>query len=210
MSLQLGQTAPDFELDSTEGPIAFHDWSRGKWTILFSHPKDYTPICTTELGQFARRKAEFDQRNAQIIGLSVDSVDDHNGWIKDIAEVGGTAVNYPILADPDLAVAKQYGMFHPEADPKLTVRSVFLIDPSHKVRIILTYPPSVGRNVDEVLRALDALQVTDQQNVATPVDWQPGDDVVIPPSVSDQDARALYPDGWRTATPYLRFVKPAA
>lgn len=210
MSLQLGQTAPDFRLDSTEGPIQFHDWSRGKWTILFSHPKDYTPICTTELGQFARRKAEFDRRNTQIIGLSVDSVDDHIGWARDIAEVGGSAVNYPILADPELAVAKQYGMFHPEADPKLTVRSVFLIDPSHKVRLTLTYPPSVGRNVDEVLRALDALQITDRQNVATPVDWQPGDDVVIPPSVSDQDAHALYPDGWRAATPYLRFVKPAA
>jgi peroxiredoxin (alkyl hydroperoxide reductase subunit C) len=206
MSLQLGQIAPDFSLDSTEGTVNFHDWTDGKWTVLFSHPKDYTPICTTELGEFAKRKGDFDQRNTKIIGLSVDSVEDHKGWSGDIAKVAGTAVNYPILADPDLAVAKQYGMFHPEADAKVTVRSVFFIDPNHKVRTILTYPPSIGRNVDEVLRTLDALQQTDKQGVATPVNWQPGQEVVVPPTLSDEDAEKAYPGNVRKETDYLRFV----
>ncbi len=206
MSLQLGDTAPDFTLDSTEGPIRFHDYADGKWVVFFSHPKDFTPVCTTELGAFASRKGEFDARNARLLGLSVDSVADHNGWAKDVADVGGTALNYPLLADADLEVAKLYGMFHPKADPKVTVRSVFVIDPQRKVRLILTYPPSAGRNVDEVLRVLDSLQLTDGRKLTTPVDWQPGDDVIIAPSVSDDDARQLYPDGWKTLKPYLRLV----
>ena len=206
MSLQLGQTAPDFTADSSQDKIHFQDWAKGHWTVFFSHPKDFTPICTTELGQFARRKTEFDQRGAQLIGLSVDPPDSHCEWIKDVAKVGGAEVSYPIVADPDLKIAKQYGMFHPEADATVTVRSVFLIDPKQKVRLILTYPPSIGRNIDEILRALDALQQADKQGVATPVDWKPGQDVVVPPSVSDADAEKRYPGKIRKVTSYLRFV----
>ena len=208
MGLQLGQTAPDFTLDSTQGSIHFHDWSEGKWVMFFSHPKDFTPICTTEIGQFAHRKAEFDQRGVELLGLSVDSVDDHKDWAKDIAKVGGSELGFPILADPDLEVAKQYGMFHPEADAKVTVRSVFLIDPSHKVRVILTYPPSIGRSVDEILRSLDALQQSDKQGVSIPVDWKPGDEVVVPPSLSDEEVEKQYPGKVRKTTSYLRFVPP--
>lgn len=206
MSLQLGDTAPDFTLDSTEGQLRFHDYAGDQWVVFFSHPKDFTPVCTTELGGFARRKAEFDARNARLLGLSVDSVEDHKAWSKDVAEVGGTAVNYPIVADPDLEVAKLYGMFHPKADPKVTVRSVFIIDPAKKVRLVLTYPPSAGRSIDEVLRVLDSLQLTDGRKLTTPVDWRPGDAVIIAPSVSDEDARAAYPGGFRTVKPYLRLV----
>lgn len=206
MGLQLGQIAPDFTADTSKGKITFHEWKKGKWTMLFSHPKDFTPICTTEMGAFAKRKGEFDKRDTKIIGLSVDPADEHRGWEKDIEKVGGAHVDFPIIADPDLKIAKTYGMFHPEADATVTVRSVFLIDPNNKVRLILTYPPSIGRNVNEILRALDALQQSDKQKVATPVDWQPGDDVVIPPSLSDADAKKAYPEGWRTETPYLRYV----
>lgn len=206
MSLQLGDTAPDFTLDSTEGPIRLHDYAADRWVVFFSHPKDFTPVCTTELGAFAARKAEFDARHARLLGLSVDSVADHRGWAKDIEEVGGAALNYPLLADPALEVAKLYGMFHPKADPKVTVRSVFVIDPQKKVRLILTYPPSAGRNVDEVLRVLDSLQLTDGRKLTTPVDWRPGDDVIIAPSVSDDDAKKLYPGGWKTLKSYLRLV----
>ena len=206
MSLQLGPTAPDFTADSSQDKIHFQDWAKGHWTVFFSHPKDFTPICTTELGQFAKRKAEFDQRGAQLIGLSVDPPNSHREWIKDVAKVGGAEVSYPIVADPDLKIAKQYGMFHPEADATVTVRSVFLIDPKQKVRLILTYPPSIGRNIDEILRALDALQQADKQGVATPVDWKPGQDVVVPPSVSDADAEKRYPGKIRKVTSYLRFV----
>ncbi|HEX7340739.1 MAG TPA: peroxiredoxin [Rhodanobacteraceae bacterium] len=209
MSLQLGQVAPAFTLESTQGAITFHDYAPGKWKVLFSHPKDFTPICTTEFAQFARRSKEFEQRNAQLVGLSVDSVESHHGWAKDIASVGGTEVPFPILADPDLAVAKTYGMFHPEADALVTVRSVFLIDPNQKVRIILTYPPSIGRNVDEILRALDALQQSDKQGVSIPVDWQPGDKVVVSPKLSDAEVEAKYPGQVHKVTNYLRFV-PAA
>lgn len=206
MSLQLGQTAPDFTAETTKGSVHFHEWKKGKWAMLFSHPKDYTPICTTEMGAFARRIGEFEKRDAKIIGLSVDSVADHHGWEKDITKVGGSSVGFPIIADPDLKIAKEYGMFHPEADSKVTVRSVFLIDPNNKVRLILTYPPSVGRNVDEILRSLDALQQTDRQQVATPVDWKSGEEVVIPPSLSDAEAKKLYPEGWRAEVSYLRYV----
>lgn len=206
MGLQLGQTAPDFTADTTQGTVHFHAWKKDAWAMLFSHPKDFTPICTTEFGAFAKRKGEFDRRNTKIIGLSVDGVEDHHGWAKDIEKVGGAPVAFPIIADPDLKIAKAYGMFHPEADAKVTVRSVFLIDPSNKVRVILIYPPSVGRNVNEILRALDALQQTDKQQVATPVDWEPGEDVVVPPSLSDADAKRRYPNGIRAVTPYLRYV----
>ena len=207
MSLQLGEIAPDFTLDSTEGPLHLHDYIGDHWLVFFSHPKDFTPVCTTELGAFARRQPEFEQRHTRLLGLSVDPVSEHKAWIKDVEDVGGTAVNYPILADPDLAVAKLYGMFHPKADPKLTVRSVFIIDPQKKVRLTLTYPPSAGRNIDEILRVLDSLQLTDGRKLTTPADWRPGDDVIIAPSVSDDDARQLFPEGWRTLKPYLRLLR---
>jgi peroxiredoxin (alkyl hydroperoxide reductase subunit C) len=210
MSLQLGQIAPDFTAESTQGRVHFHDWSAGKWTVFFSHPKDFTPVCTTELGEFARRKDQFDARGAQLLGLSVDAVDDHESWSKDVARVGGANVDYPILADPELAIAKQYGMFHPQADAAVTVRSVFLIDPEHKVRVILTYPPSIGRNVDEILRTLDALQQSDRQSVSTPVNWQPGDEVVVSPKLSDEDVESQYPGQVRKLTDYLRLVPPRA
>lgn len=206
MGLQLGDTAPDFTLDSTQGPIRLEDYAANSWLVFFSHPKDFTPVCTTELGAFAKRQPEFDARGAKLLGLSVDSVADHQGWAKDVEDVGGTALSYPLLADPELQVAKLYGMYHPKADPKVTVRSVFIIDPQRKVRLILTYPPSAGRNVDEVLRVLDSLQLTDGRKLTTPVDWQRGDDVIIAPSVSDDEARKLYPDGWKTLKPYLRLV----
>lgn len=206
MSLQLGQTAPDFTLDSTQGPLHFDAYARDHWVVFFSHPKDFTPICTTELGAFARRKAEFDQRGVKLLGLSVDPVEEHRKWSKDVAEVGGTEVNYPILADPDLEVAKSYGMHHPEADPKVTVRSVFIIDPQRKVRTTFTYPPSVGRNIDEILRTIDALQLTDKQPVSTPVNWQPGEDVVVSPKLSDAEADERF-EGVRKVKPYLRFAK---
>jgi len=206
MSLQLGDTAPDFTLDSTEGPIQFHDYVGDHWVVFFSHPKDFTPVCTTELGAFARRKGDFDKRSTRLIGLSVDSVEDHQRWAKDVEDIGGKAINYPLLADPDLEVAKLYGMFHPKADPKVTVRSVFIIDPNKKVRLTFTYPPSAGRNVDEVLRVLDSLQLTEGRKLTTPVNWEPGEDVIIAPSVSDEEAKKLYPEGWRTLKPYLRLV----
>lgn len=210
MSLQLGETAPDFTLDSTQGSVHFNAYARDHWVVLFSHPKDFTPICTTELGAFAHRKAEFDQRGAKLLGLAVDPVDDHKRWAKDIADVGGTALNYPILADPDLAVAKLYGMFHPKADPKVTVRAVFFIDPQRKIRTTFTYPPSVGRNIDEILRTLDALQATDKQPIATPVDWKPGEDIVISPKLSDAEAEQKFTH-IRKVKPYLRYAKgPAA
>jgi thioredoxin-dependent peroxiredoxin len=207
MSLQLGEIAPDFTLDSTEGPIHLHEYIGDHWLVFFSHPKDFTPVCTTELGAFARRKAEFDQRKTRLLGLSVDPVSEHQAWIKDVEDVGGTAVNYPILADPELAVAKLYGMFHPKADPKVTVRSVFIVDPQKKVRLTLTYPPSAGRNLDEILRVLDSLQLTDGRKLTTPVDWRPGDEVIIAPSVSNDDAKQLFPEGWRTLKPYLRLLR---
>lgn len=206
MSLQLGQIAPDFTLDSTQGSLHFSAYAHDHWVVFFSHPKDFTPICTTELGAFAHRKAEFDQRGAKLLGLSVDPVDQHKAWAKDIAQVGGTVLNFPILADPDLTVAKLYGMFHPEADALVTVRSVFIIDPERKVRTILTYPPSVGRNIDEILRTIDALQVTDKHPVSTPVDWKPGDEVVVSPKIADADAEKQFP-GLRKVTSYLRFAK---
>ncbi len=206
MSIQLGQIAPDFEQDSTEGPIRFHQWLDGKWGVLFSHPKDYTPVCTTELAEVARLKPEWDKRNVKAIGLSVDPATSHKGWEKDIEETQGQALNFPVLADPDKKVSDLYGMVHPEADPTITVRSVFIIDPAKKVRLILTYPPSTGRNFDEIVRVIDSLQLTDDHKVATPVNWTNGQPVIIAPSLSDEDAKQRFPQGWKTLRPYLRVV----
>ncbi|MCR6699982.1 MAG: peroxiredoxin [Dokdonella sp.] len=206
MSLKLGEIAPDFTADSTQGPIRFHDYAGDGWVVFFSHPADFTPVCTTELGAFARRKDAFTARHTKLLGLSVDPLESHQRWIADIEEVGATTLDYPLLADPDRRIAELYGMIHPAADPKLTVRSVFIIDPHKKVRLTLTYPPSAGRNVDEILRVLDSLQLTEGRKLTTPVDWKPGEDVIIAPSVSDEDARTLHPDGWKTLKPYLRLV----
>lgn len=207
MTLQLGQTAPDFTQDSTEGPISFHAWLGASWGVLFSHPKDFTPVCTTELSQVARLKPEWDRRNVRPIALSVDPVESHVVWAGDIAEFQGKAVNYPILADADRSVARLYGMIHPQSDPNLTVRAVYIIDPDKRIRLTLTYPPSTGRNFQEILRAIDGLQLTDAEKVATPADWLPGEAVIIPPSISDEAARTLFPQGWTTLKPYLRMVQ---
>ncbi|SDC62282.1 peroxiredoxin [Paraburkholderia lycopersici] len=215
MTIRLGEDAPDFTAETTEGTIRFHEWIGDQWAILFSHPKDFTPVCTTELGYMARLKPEFDKRNTKIIGLSIDPVTDHEKWVKDIEETQGSAVNYPLIGDPDLAVAKLYDMIHPNASgasprtaaDNATVRSVFLIGPDKKVKAMLVYPMSSGRNFDEVLRLLDSLQLTAKHTVATPVNWKPGDDVIIPTSVSDDAAKQKYPQGFKTLKPYLRTVE---
>lgn len=207
MSIQLGQTAPDFEQQSTKGPIRFHEWLGSSWGLFFSHPKNFTPVCTTELGEVARLAPELSKRNVKPIGLSVDAVDAHNAWADDIKETQGYALNFPMIADADKHVANLYGMIHPEADATVTVRSVFVIDPNKKVRLILTYPPSAGRNFQEILRAIDSLQLTDAEKVSTPVNWSPGDRVVISPAISDEVARAKYPQGFETQKPYLRLVQ---
>jgi len=207
MSIHLGQIAPDFEQDSTHGRIRFHEWLGNSWGVLFSHPKDYTPVCTTELGETARLKPEWDKRNVKVIGLSVDPVDSHAGWLRDIEETQGVALNFPVLADADRKVSTLYDMIHPEADPAVTVRSVFIIDPNKKVRAIIVYPPSTGRNFREILRVIDSLQLTDRLKLATPVNWQPGDPAIIVPSVSDEEATRLFPQGWKTLKPYLRLVE---
>jgi alkyl hydroperoxide reductase subunit AhpC len=207
MSIRLGDIAPDFEAETTQGPIRFHEWLGDSWGVLFSHPRDYTPVCTTELGLTAKLKGEFDKRNVKAIGLSVDSLEDHKGWSRDIEETQGCAVNFPMIADPDRKVAKLYDMIHPNASDTLTVRSLFVIDPNKKVRLTITYPASTGRNFDEVLRVIDSLQLTDRYKVVTPGNWKRGDDVIIVPSVSDDAARELFPEGWKTLRPYLRIVK---
>jgi alkyl hydroperoxide reductase subunit AhpC len=207
MSIQLGQIAPDFEQDSSTGKIKLYDYLGSSWGILFSHPKDYTPVCTTELGEVARLTPEWEKRNVKVIGLSVDSADRHGGWEKDIEETQGQKVNFPIIADHDKKVSDLYGLIHPEADPSITVRSVFVIDPNKKVRLIITYPPSTGRNFAEILRVVDSLQLTDNHKVATPVNWKDGEDVIIVPSLSDEDAKTRFPEGWKTLKPYLRLVK---
>jgi alkyl hydroperoxide reductase subunit AhpC len=204
MAVRLGDTAPDFTADTTDGTINFHEWLGDSWGILFSHPKDFTPVCTTELGAFAKRKAEFDQRNTKIIGLSVDPVESHQGWKKDIEETQGAALNYPLIGDPDRKVADLYDMIHPNANDTLTVRSVFIIGPDKKVKLTLTYPASTGRNVDEILRVLDSLQLTADYSVATPVNWNQGEDVIIVPAISDEDAKQKFPKGWKALKPYLR------
>ena len=206
MSIQLGQIAPNFEQDSTHGRIRFHDWIGDGWAVLFSHPKDFTPVCTTELGEVAHLRPEWDKRNVKPIGLSVDPVEAHHIWEEDIQETQGKAVDFPMIADPDAKVSSLYNMIHPESDPTVTVRSVFVIDPSKKVRLILTYPPSTGRNFQEILRAIDSLQLTDARSIATPVNWAPGEAVVISPKLSDEEAGRLFPQGFRTLKPYLRLV----
>ncbi len=203
MALQLGDEAPDFTADTTEGTIDFHEWLGDGWGVFFSHPKDFTPVCTTELGAVARLKDEFDKRNAKVIAVSVDPVDSHHEWSKDIADVTGTAPNYPIIGDPDKKVADLYGMIHPNANDTLTVRSVFIIGPDKKVKLSLTYPASTGRNFHEILRALDSLQLTSKHQVATPADWNQGEDVIIAGAVSDDEAAQRFP-GYTAVKPYLR------
>ncbi len=214
MTIRIGDEAPDFTADSTEGPISFHQWLGDSWGILFSHPKDFTPVCTTELGYMARLKPEFDKRNCKIIGLSIDPVSDHLAWLGDIEETQGHAVNYPMIGDPDLVVAKLYDMIHPNASGKqprtavdnATIRSVFVIGADKKVKATISYPMSSGRNFDEVLRLLDSCQLTAEHKVATPVNWKQGEDVIIVPAVSDDEARKRFPSGWKAPKPYLRIV----
>ena len=215
MALQLGATAPDFEAETTAGRIRFHEWLGNSWGILFSHPKDFTPVCTTELGAMAGLKSEFDRRNVKILGLSVDPVSDHARWAQDIEDVTGHAPNYPLVGDSDLTVAKLYGMLPADAGntsqgrtaaTNQTVRSVFVIDPAKKIRLLLTYPMATGRNFQEILRVIDSLQLTDKHRVATPANWKPGDDVIIAGGVSDEEARQKFPEGWRALKPYVRVV----
>jgi len=204
MPIRLGDTAPDFTADSTQGTIRFHDWLGSGWGILFSHPKDFTPVCTTELGTVAKLKGDFAKRNCKVIGLSVDTTEDHEKWSADIEETQGAAVNFPLIADPDRKVANLYDMLHPNADTTFTVRSVFVIGPDKKVKLTLTYPASTGRNFTEILRVLDSLQLTADHSVATPANWKDGEDVIIVPTVSDEEARQKFPKGFHTVKPYLR------
>jgi alkyl hydroperoxide reductase subunit AhpC len=206
MALQLGDTAPDFTADSTEGTIRFHEWLGDSWGILFSHPKDFTPVCTTELGEVARLKAEFDKRNTKVIGVSVDSVASHESWLNDIEDATGQRLNYPLLGDEDHKVADLYGMIHPNANDTLTVRSVFVIGPDKKVKLTITYPASTGRNFEEILRVIDSLQLTSDYSVSTPVNWQDGEDVIIAPAIDDDTAKERFPKGFRTVKPYLRYT----
>jgi len=216
MPLRLGATAPDFTAETTQGTISFHDWIGDKWAMLFSHPKDFTPVCTTELGYVAKLKPDFDKRNVKVIGLSVDSVEDHNRWSKDIAETQGAAVNYPMIGDPELKVAKLYDMLPAEtaggasgrsAADNATVRNVYIIGPDKKIKLMITYPMTTGRNFDEILRVIDSIQLTAAHKVATPANWKEGGDVIIVPAVSDEEAKTKYPEGWKTLKPYLRLVK---
>lgn len=206
MTVRIGDTAPDFTAPTTQGPINFHKWLGDSWGVLFSHPKDFTPVCTTELGAVAHLKPEFDKRNVKVIGLSVDPVESHEKWEADIEETQGAAVNFPMIGDPERSVADLYDMVHPNANDTLTVRSVFVIGPDKKVKLSLTYPASTGRNFDEILRVIDSLQLTAKFKVATPADWQNGDDVIIGSAVSDDEARQLFPQGWTTVKPYLRVL----
>jgi thioredoxin-dependent peroxiredoxin len=219
MTLRMGETAPDFEAQTTQGHIRFHDWIGDAWCVLFSHPKDFTPVCTTELGYMARIKPEFDKRNVKIIGLSVDPVDNHARWADDIRETQGHAPNYPMIGDPDLSISKLYGMLPASADgdafkrtpaDNQTVRNVFVIGPDKKIKLILVYPMTTGRNFDEVLRVIDSLQLTARHRVATPVNWKQGEDVIIAGSVSDDEAKKIYPEGWKAPRPYMRIVPQPA
>ena len=207
MAVRLGDQAPDFTAETTEGTINFHEWLGDSWGVLFSHPKDFTPVCTTELGYVAKIKPEFDKRNVKVIGLSVDPLDSHSQWQKDIEETQGTAVNFPMIADADKAVSDKYDMIHPNASDTTTVRSVFVVGPDKNVKLTLTYPASTGRNFDELLRVIDSLQLTAYKKVATPANWKNGEDVIIVPSVSDEEAKELFPDGWDEQKPYLRVTK---
>jgi len=207
MGLLLGDEAPNFEADTTEGHINFHDYIDGSWAVLFSHPKNFTPVCTTELGYTAKLKPEFEKRGVKVLGLSVDPIEDHKAWVGDIEETQGTALNFPLIADPDKKVANLYSMIHPSADNTLTVRSVFVVGPDKKIKLKIEYPASTGRNFDEVLRVIDSLQLTAKHQVATPVNWKDGDDVIIVPALSNEDAAKKFPDGWNEVKPYLRIVK---
>ena len=206
MTVQLGDVAPDFTADTTEGTISFHDWKSGSWAVLFSHPKDFTPVCTTELGYTAKLQSEFAKRNVKVIGLSCDSVEEHRTWSQDIADTQGIAPNFPMIGDQDTTVANLYGMIHPNASDTMTVRSVFVIGPDNVVKLMITYPASTGRNFDEVLRVIDSLQLTAKHKVATPVNWQHGDDVIIVPALSNEAAAERFPGGWDEQKPYLRVV----
>ena len=206
MSVRLGDDAPNFTAETTEGTVTLYDYLGDSWGMFFSHPKDFTPVCTTELGAFAKRKGEFDARNVKLIGVSVDPLESHAGWAKDIEETQGAAPNYPLVADPDRKVADLYDMIHPNASDTVTVRSVFIIGPDKKVKLILTYPQSTGRNVDELLRVIDSLQLTAGYQVSTPADWKQGDDVIIIPAVSDEEAKSKFPKGWKALKPYLRLT----
>ncbi len=216
MSLRINDQAPNFQCETTQGNIDFHDWIGDGWAVLFSHPKDFTPVCTTELGYMAKIQPEFEKRNTKIIGISIDSAGDHDKWLQDVVDVGGSPVNYPIIADTDLNVAKLYDMFPADetgtaegrtAMTNATVRSVFVIGPDKNIKLMLTYPMTTGRNFDEILRVIDSMQLTAKHKVATPVNWKPGEDVIIVPSVSNEEAEKIYPDGWETVKPYLRKVK---
>ena len=207
MAIRLGDTAPDFTAETTEGTIHFHEWLGNSWGVLFSHPKDFTPVCTTELGTVARIKPEFEKRNVKVIGLSVDPVDSHRGWAKDIEDTQGVALNFPVIADGDRKVSDLYDMIHPNASDTFTVRSVYVIGPDKKVKLMITYPASTGRNFAEILRVIDSLQLTANHSVATPADWQKGGDVIIVPALSDEQAKEKFPEGWKTLKPYLRVVK---
>lgn len=206
MALNLGDVVPDFEADTTEGRISFHKWLGDSWGVLFSHPKNFTPVCTTELGAAAKLKPEFDKRNVKLIGLSVDLLSNHDQWTQDIKDATGATLNFPLIADHDKTVANLYGMIHPNASDTTTVRSVFVIGPDKKLKLSLTYPASTGRNFDEILRVIDSLQLTAKFSVATPADWQNGDEVIIVPAVSDEAAKEKFPAGWKTVKPYLRYV----
>ena len=216
MSLRINDQAPNFQADTTHGPIDFHEWIGESWAVLFSHPKDFTPVCTTELGYMARIQPEFEKRNTKIIGLSIDPLDDHRRWLKDVEDVGKASVNYPVIADTNLSISKAYNMFPADetgtaaertAMTNATVRSVFVIGPDKNIKLMITYPMTTGRNFDEILRVIDSMQLTAQHRVATPVNWNDGDDVIIVPAVSNEQAKAIYPDGWETVKPYLRKVK---
>ncbi|MCF4097344.1 peroxiredoxin [Maritalea mediterranea] len=207
MGLLIGDEAPNFEADTTEGRINFHDYINGSWAVLFSHPKNFTPVCTTELGFTSKLKPEFEKRGVKVLGLSVDPIEDHKAWAGDIEETQGTALNFPLIADPDGEVAKKYAMIHPNADNTLTVRSVFVIGPDKKIKLKIEYPASTGRNFNEVLRVIDSLQLTANHQVATPVNWQDGEDVIIVPALSNEEAKKKFPDGWNEVKPYLRIVK---
>ena len=206
MTIQLGDTAPDFTAETTEGTVTLHSYLGEGWGVLFSHPADFTPVCTTELGEFARRRDEFAARNTKLIGVSVDSVDSHRKWSADIADTQGQGLNYPLAGDEDRTVANLYGMIHPNAIETATVRTVFIIGPDKKVKLTLTYPAAIGRNVDEILRVLDGLQLSSKYSVSTPVNWHDGDDVIISPAISDEDARVRFPKGFTTLKPYLRLT----
>jgi alkyl hydroperoxide reductase subunit AhpC len=206
-TLRLGDEAPDFTAETTEGTVSFYDWKGDSWAVLFSHPKDFTPVCTTELGRVAGLKPEFDKRNVKVIGISVDTSDNHEAWTQDIKDVTGNQLNFPLIADPDRKVADLYDMIHPNASETATVRSVFVIGPDNKIKLTLTYPAATGRNFDELLRVIDSLQLTAGHQVATPSDWKQGEDVIIVPAVSDEEAKEKFPQGWDAKKPYLRYTK---